>query len=298
MKIKYVPIVIAVLALSFAGSAFAQKKPVAKKNNVIFAVINDGRSIEPLAKYENGKLMQTVSGGDESAILEGFHKTYYAPKKTYSLIFGGVKAGSVTVTKSDPKAECSSTMAEVVTSSPKAKLKGMVMGLATDISITKPGSGLRRIPTAAERADIEKLVSAEFVKQKVSAKALRYHNLTALDVDNDKVPEFVGSYWVAPSATERALLFFIASKNGAKYSFGFSEFRKIKQEEVMSGEIKALDGGTYNELLLDVLDYNNDGIAEVFTIIQGFEGSTFTAYQLKSGKWEKAVETSNYHCGY
>lgn len=298
MKIKYVPILAVVLALGFAGSAFAQNKPASKKNNIVFAVLSDGRSIEPLAKYENGKLMQTVSGGDEISILEGFHKSYYTPKKAYSLIFGGVKAGSVTVTKSDPKAECSSTMAQVTTSSAKAKLKGMVMGLATDISITKPGSGLRRIPTAAERADIEKLVSAEFAKEKVSARALRYHNLTALDVDNDKVPEFVGSYWVAPSANERALLFFIASKNGAKYALGYSEFRKIKKEEVMSGEIKALDDGTYNELLLDILDYNNDGTSEIFTITQGFEGNSFTVYQLKAGKWEKAVETSNYHCGY
>lgn len=298
MKIKYVPILVVVFALGFTDSAFAQNKPAAKKNNIIFAVINDGKSIEPLAKYENGKLMQTVSGGDELSILEGFHKTYYAPKKAYNLIFGGVKAGSVTVTKSDPKVECSSSMAQVVTSSTKAKLKGMVMGLATDINITKPGSGLRRIPTAAERAEIEKLVSAAFAKEKVSAKALRYHNLTALDVDNDKVPEFVGTYWVATSATERALLFFIASKSGAKYSLGFSEFRKVKQEEVMSGEIKALDDGIYHELLLDVLDYNNDGAGEIFTMIQGFEGSTFTAYQFKAGKWEKAVETSNYHCGY
>ena len=41
---------------------------------------------------------------------------------------------------------------------------------------------------AAERGEIESLVRAEFVKQKVpaaAAKNLKYHNLTAIDVNAD-----------------------------------------------------------------------------------------------------------------
>lgn len=296
MKKTLTPIL---LILSLVLPIFAQKttsKPVTK---VIFAVLNDGQMLEPLAKVENGKLMQTVSGGDEGSIIDAFNKTYYKPKSTYNLIFGGNNVGTATVLKSDPKAECSRNMADVTVKSTRAKLKGMVMALATNIT-PKAGSGVRRMPTASERAEVEKLVIAEFAKNKVTAKQpLRSHNLTALDVDKDGKIEFVGSYWVATSATERALLFFIAdSVRNSKLSIGLADFRLVKKEEVMSQEIKDLDDGIYHELLLDVLDYNGDGVTEIFTYVQSFEGAGFTAYQRNEGVWEKAVETSNYHCGY
>ncbi|NJM54149.1 MAG: hypothetical protein HC846_12665 [Blastocatellia bacterium] len=203
MKKTLTPIL---LILSLMMPIFAQKTTTKPVTNVIFAVLNDGRTLEPLAKIENGKLLQTVSGGDEGAILTAFSKTYYKPKTTYNLIFGGNVAGTATVIKNDPTAECSTNLATAITKSTKAKLKGMVMGLATNMKPTKT-FGTRRMPTPAERAEVEKLVSAEFAKNKVSPKALRSHNLTALDVDKDGKIEFVGTYWITTSATERALLF-------------------------------------------------------------------------------------------
>jgi hypothetical protein len=290
---------IAVFSVSFV---FAQKaKPTPKPktpNKVIFAVLNDGKTLEPLAKIENGKLLQTVSGGDDSAILTAFSKTYYAPKTNYNLIFGGNVAGTASVIKNDPKQECSSNMATATVKSAKAKLKGNVMALATNLTPAKAGSGVRRLPTAAERSEIEKLVSAEFTRNGETVKTLKYHNLTAIDVDNDKSIEFVGSYWLATSAKTRALLFFIAEKDKDGYAIGISEFRTVKEEEVMSGEIKAVDEGIYNELFLDYLDYNGDGVGEIFTYVQAFEGAGFNAYQKKNGKWERILEASNYHCGY
>jgi uncharacterized membrane protein len=295
MKKTITPIL---LMLSLVAPIFAQKTTTKPVTNVIFAVLNDGRTLEPLAKIENGKLMQTVSGGDDGEILKAFSKTYYKPKTVYNLIFAGNIAGTVSVIKNDPTAECSTNLASATTKSTKAKLKGFVMGLATNMKPTKT-FGTRRMPTPAERAAVEKLVSAEFAKNKVSAKTLRSHNLTALDVDKDGKMEFVGTYWVTTSATERALLFFIAdSVRGGKLSIGFNVFRNIKKDEVMSGEINALDEGVYHELLLDILDYNNDGVAEIFTYSQGFEGASFSVYRRNEGTWEQEVETSNYHCGY
>lgn len=288
----------AMLLLSFSVSAQKTVKPK-PKNQIIFAVLNDGRVIEPVAKLENGKLMQTVSGGDSDDILGAFNKLYYKPKTAYSLVFGGKVAGTVSVIKNDPSAECSSNIATVATKSTRAKLKGFVMGLATDIKITKPTSGVRRMPTAAERLEIEKLVVTEFAKNKVSAKPLRSHNLTALDIDGDGKIEFVGTYWIATSKTERAKMFFIADRvRGDKLSLALVNFDSVKQEDVMSGEISSIDEGVYHEMLLDVLDYNNDGVAEIFSYVQSFEGASFNAYQRNEGTWERVLEASNYHCGY
>ena len=61
--------------------------------------------------------------------------------------------------------------------------------------LRKPGSGVRRPPTAAERAAVEDLAREEFKFLKVDARLLKSHNLTALDIDGDSSPEFVGSFY-------------------------------------------------------------------------------------------------------
>lgn len=280
---------------SLAAPAFAQRG----RKPIVFAVLNDGKTLEPIAYVDKKELTTAVDGASDQKTLKSFSALYYKPKTVYRLIFGGSNTGTVSVIKNDPTVECSSSVAEAQAVSKTTKLGGFVMGLATSVVVKSPSSGVRRRPTLAERTEVEALVSAEFATKNVTAKTLRYHNLTALDLDNDKKIELVGSYWTEIDKTTRALLFFIAEKNAAgKYEIGYGEFRNVKQDEVMSGEIKSVDEGVYHELLLDVLDYDDDGRAEVFTYIQGFEGSSFNAYRKKDGKWSRAYEGASYHCGY
>ena len=290
------------LSITSLSAQKAKPKPAAKARPIIFAVLNDGKMVEPIAHIDKGKLVQPASGGDEPPKLALLHKAYYKPGTLYRLIFGGADAGTVAIKSADPKADCSANMAEVTATSAKAKLKGNVMALATNAAATKKGSGVRRLPAAAERAEIESLVRAEFVKNSVpasAARSLKYHNLTAVDVDSDGSAELIGTFWVDTSPTSRGLLFFIADKGPeGKYSFGFSEFENLKQDAVMSGEISSVDEGVLHERLLDVFDYDSDGVAEVFTYIQSFEGAGFNAFRREGGKWVKIFEGSNYHCGY
>jgi hypothetical protein len=296
--------VTAFLVWALAGtSVLAQKakpKPaVSKPKPIIFAVINDGTTVEPIASIDNGKLVAAGSdSGDANSILS---KTYYRVGAKYDLIFGGKANGTVTITKSNVGTECGGASATVTVASSRTKLKGFVMGLATNASAGK-GSGVRRTPTAAEKSEIEALVRAEYAKQKVPAaayKVLHYHNLTAVDVDNDGKAELVGSYWVTPKANERGMLFFIAEKGASgKYSFSYHEYESYTPDKVMSGEMKDLDGGIYQTLLVDVLDFDDDGAAEVFTLSQAFEGNNYTVLQRKNGTWTKALETYDYRCGY
>ena len=216
-------------------------------------------------------------------------------------MFGGADAGVVTVESASPQSECSSNMAQASVISKRTKLRGFIMGLATDKALDKDGSGVRRLPTPSERAEVVALVKAEYMAQKFSKRKLadlKYHNLTAMDFDGDGNAELVGSFFI-PTPKQRALLFFIAwqGKDG-KYRFGYKDFRTIKESEVMNEEIETIDTGVYNELLLDVYDYNGDGVSEVFTIVEGFEGTSFHAYEIKDGKWVKSYEFANYHCGF
>jgi hypothetical protein len=287
---------------AFAFNVCAQKRPAAGRR-VIFAVLGDGSSIEPIGYLDSkGKMLPAVDGGSERNVLNAFHKTYFAKGKSYPLIFGGKASGNVTVVSSDPSAECGNFEGKVRTMTTRTVLKGNVMALATDAKLVKPASGIRRLPTTAERSEIEALVRAELMKNGIGEATttnLRSHNLTALDVDSDANAELVGTYWVETSPKERGLLYFIAQRApDGKYAFGYSEFRKASESDTMSEDIKDIDGGVYHERLLDIFDVDGDGISEVFSYVQSFEGAGFNVYKRTRTGWTKHYEGSNYHCGY
>ena len=160
--------------------------------------------------------------------------------------------------------------------------------------------GLRaRCDTSTE---IEILVRKEFKKNgagDAAVKTLRFHNFTALDFDSDGTPEFVGSYWIAPTPAERRRLFFIAEgAPGGSIALTHSEHDVITPEDVMTNDLKDLDGGRGSELLLDVLDADGDGVKEIFTIGQAFEGNNYYVYKRTAGKWAKAFEVYRYRCAF
>lgn len=291
-----------ILAVSVVGQKRGLKaKASAKPAPLIFAVLNDGKTLEPIATVKNGKLETPTLGNDEAASLKAFSRNYYRPGTGYDLIFGGARVGKAIIKSNDPSAECGKNLAEITLSPAKTNIKGLVMALATNLSLKESGPGLRRMPTTEERAEIEKLVRNRFVKEGVARaelKELRYQNLTAVDVNGDGKAELVGSYWIAPKADERDLLFFITDGSGGSYSFGYSEFARVKPDDLMSGNVKDMDGGLVHELYIDEVDIDGDGTAEIFTLQQAFEGNNFLVYKRNGEKWDRVFETYNYHCAY
>lgn len=276
------------LLLVFGSSISAQKAP-----NAIFAVLDSGKYIEPIAKLEQGQLKDLSE-------TPNFGKLFYSQKSTYSLIFGSGIDGKVSVVKSLIGTECGGRTAEVNVTETQAKLSTFVMALAMNITFKKTSS-FRRLPTTEERAAVEDLVRAEFKRYKVAASAmkqLRYHNLTAIDVDRDGTAELIGSFWLAPSARDRRLLFFIAERSGGKYAFTYSRYEDLKPSDVMSGDMKDVDNGILHELFIDSFDYDNDGVAEIFTTTQAFEGRNFQVYRRNGSGWASVFKSYNYRCGY
>lgn len=273
--------------------------PAAKSGkNIIFAVINDGGTLAPIAYLQNGKLEEPVNGSAEPAALAAFARTWLTKGKTYDLVFGGAKGGTVSVKSSNPKQECGKNTAIATTKALKTRLSGYVMGLATDAAI-KPTEPFRRRPTAGEKDEADGLAKAEFAKHKITPSVLRFHNLTAVDLDSDGVAELVGSYWVEIDKLTRGLLFMIASKGtAAKYSVGYQDYHRVDQDKVMSNSIKDIDDGVSHEVLLDVFDYDGDGVANIFTYSPSFEGAGFYAYSKSGNKWVRSYEFANYHCAY
>ena len=120
-------IICCALVLLTISATFSQKrgkvKPAAKLKTIVFAVVDDGGRIEPIAEIDKGKFVQTVGGDSDEKSLLSFTKNYYKPKTAYNLIFGGAKNGTVTIVDSNPKSDCGKSAATVTTQSTKAKLK-------------------------------------------------------------------------------------------------------------------------------------------------------------------------------
>jgi hypothetical protein len=288
----------AALFLTVSGSA---QKPAAKSapRATVFAVLSDGTTIEPIISVENGKIPEKSDGDADAKKWADLH---YKPKTTYPIVFGGAVDGSVTVIKSNIGTECGGSSANILLKPSNPKFRGMVMPLATDLKLNEGSSSYRRRPTAAERTEIEKLVRTEYSKHGVSAaplKNLRYHNMTAVDLNGDDIAEFIGSYWIAPTKNERHLLFFIAEKGAdEKLAFLVADYSHVESDDVMSLDLADVDNGIGNELLLDVLDIDHDGLKEIFTIRKAFEGNNFYVYKRADGKWTRIHEGYSYRCAY
>ncbi|HEY2848181.1 MAG TPA: hypothetical protein VGI80_10215 [Pyrinomonadaceae bacterium] len=300
----------AIALLVCASGLFAQPRPAKPKpmptpkvvssapRQVLFAVVNSGTTLEPIGYVSKGKFSETVNGGGDKNEIKSFAKTYYKTGQSYPLIFGGAKSGTVSVKTSNANAECAPNTANIRTSG-SVHLGKLIMGLGTNVPV-KTAPSTRRKPTAGEKAEADTIATAEFLKEKLTAKILHYQNLTAINVGGSNGDVLVGSYWIEIDKLTRGLLFFIAEKGkNGKYTVGYRDYRKIDQGDMMSGtNISAVDDGMYHELLLDYLDINGDGVAEIFTYQQGFEGAGYTAFQKSGSHWVKAYEFNNYHCGY
>ena len=87
---------ILVVSTLIAATAFAQKpKPAVKTTKpIIFAVLNDGKTLEPIAYVNKGKLEAPVNGSDDSNIIAAFNKTYYKPGTVYRFALWRCKLGN------------------------------------------------------------------------------------------------------------------------------------------------------------------------------------------------------------
>ena len=133
--------------------------------------------------------------------------------------------------------------------------------------------------------------------------ALDTVNLTAMDLDGDGKAELVGSYVVKKikGGQERYVLFLLAEPVGNNsYKAGVTGYAHYTQKDIMSGgDIDSIgQGGLYTERLVDQLDLDNNGTAEVITVSNGFEGDSYMIYGKKGGGWQKIYEFGKYRCAF
>ena len=251
-----------------------QKQNIA--GTVVFAVNNHptGATLDPIVIFNKGQYIDPLP--DDEAFLEEVAAKYMRAGQTHRVIFGGAEAGTITVGE---RHEFGLTHGATLRSS--IKLGGEVMALATASETLGAKQNTRRAPTPDERAAMMKLMTEAYRLRKVGPAAIakaQINNITAIDVDSDGQAELIGSFIISDKNYNAWALFLMAEMKNGQYRPSLTWYHKGGEG---TGEVRRL---------LDVLDLDGDGVAEVFTMNGYYESSDFTIYKKVKGVWRSVYQ--------
>ena len=239
---------------------------------VIFSVSKDVEGsfhIQPIVILTGGKYSEPAN--DNEANTKKFSDAYFRPGRQYRMIFGGGDAGSLTVQKYEMD-QCFNLLAEVKVQT-TAPLGGEVQALALSSDKIGSGASSRRAPTEAERAAALEVARAVYGQRGVGVALVRKMktvNLTATDLERDGKFELIGAFQIDGGNEVMHNLFIIFEPNAAgKYKAAWNWYQK----------------GSEDRKLVDVVDLDGDGTAEV--IGEGFEieNNFYVIYKRQAGAW-------------
>jgi hypothetical protein len=294
------------------GEAVAQKKPAAKaalaqakKSNAValFAVSQNQRGVflDPIVVIENGRFTSPPTGEASTAQLTKFASTYYRAEQKYRLLFGGGEAGNVTVKQWNLRKECSRTQASAQLDS-AAKISGKVMGLATNSSLLGRRERSRRFPSEKEKDAIFALAEKTYRQKGVTEaelKDLKKVNITATDLNSDGKAEIIGTFMVKKTKAAKLahILFLITEPAGKSYKVGASQYGQITASDVGGADkLDELGETALAEILVDQIDLDKDGTAEVIIADLTAEGVAYKIFKKQKNLWRKAYEFYNLRC--
>lgn len=243
---------------------------------VLFAVSKDvnsaAASVDPVVVIDGGRY--TTPPLDAAFVGD-----YFRPGREYAVLFGGGRAGSAKVLKSNVNTDAcviSTAEAEVLTG---ARLGGAVQALATSSDRIGAGESSRRAPTEAERTAALALARTLYGARRVRAalvKRMKTENLTATDLDRDGRFELIGNFQIAAGDDQMHNLFVIFEPAArGRYRPAFTWYHRG-------------GGESYEDLgLVDVVDIDLDGTAEVVARAGQYESYGYSIYRRRRGKWRE-----------
>jgi hypothetical protein len=204
-----------------------------------------------------------------------FAARYYRRGKSYRLLFGGAEAAVLRVVRDDRD-----TINFTATAQPTSRfsLRGP-KAIATDSATLGHGPGSRRAPTAAERKQALAIATRIYRRHGLSAplvEKMGVVNLTAGDLDGDGRGELIGSFQVMRRDAAQNL-FLILEPQASGFRSALVKYHPSRDPE--------MGADAEEQVLVDWLDLDGDGIAEVITESTYYESWDYAIYRKKKGAW-------------
>ena len=229
--------------------------------------------IEPIVIIKGGKYISPPV--EDGVLSKTFNDTYFRIDRKYRVVFGGGDAGSLTVTKLIEPG-CVGLLAQVDVDT-NVRLGGQVQALAVSNDKIGSGASSRRAPTESERAQALEVARAVYIQRKAPTalvKKMNTVNLTAVDLNRDGIFEMIGSFNIQDANMLAYNLFVIFEQTPAgKYRAAWNWYQKGTEESYE-------DRG-----LVDVIDLDGDGVAEVIAEGTYYESNDYVIYKRQAGTW-------------
>ncbi|HEY8228618.1 MAG TPA: hypothetical protein VIG25_25355 [Pyrinomonadaceae bacterium] len=268
------------LVLQAAANAQTNKPraPQDGESTVIFSVNKYEEAptiqIEPIVIIRSGRYIAPPVDA-EPAVTKKFTDTYFRPGRRYRVVFGGGDAGTLTVQK-EIEPGCVGLTAEVVAQT-TARLGGQVQALAVSSDNIGRGESSRRAPTEDERAEALDVARSVYAQRRVGValiKKINTVNLTATDLERDGKFELIGSFEIRGANYVAYNLFIIFERTAAgKYKAAWTWYKKGAEIDFESRS------------LVDAVDLDGDGTAEVIAGGSYYESNDYVIYKRQAGTW-------------
>ncbi len=260
-------VLVFVALLAASQSTIAQTEVLFSVSRYFNEQGNTSYALEPIVVLDRGlhawsakpwlALSEPPVFGDDEP-YQHFAKKYLAQGKSYQLIFGGGKSGSLTIKQE---------LENEVRLQTDIKVGGYVYALASDAKTLGQAETVRRAPTDSEKSVGLKLAREAYRKQGIAETALeqiKILNLTAVDIDGDQSVELIGSFSIQSVTTSFGSaqiiehpLFMIMEPKGEEWSAAFVSLPQYQQ--------RYFDYRLPKQYLVDYLDLDGDDIAEIIT---------------------------------
>ena len=241
-------------------------------DTVVFSLKKDtvaGFHIEPIVIISGSKYTEPPAGSD-AGVMKRFTDSYFQVGRQYRVIFGGGDAGSLLVQKYEGDM-CGNLLAEVGVQT-TARLGGEVRALAVSSDTIGSGASSRRAPTEAERASALEVARVVYGQRRVGAalvKTMKTVNLTATDIERDGKFELIGTFQIDGANEVKHNLFIIFEPSAGKYKAAWNSY----------------ESGYEESKLVDVVDLDGDGTAEVIAEDFEIENNLYVIYKRQAGTW-------------
>src|SRR2546423_4562891 len=266
---------------------------------VVLAVSNDSPSgmaeaqLDPVVIVEQGRFTDPRMNDDEQA-QNRFVQKYLQAGAKYYLTFGGASVGTIAIKSSNRGCNAINAIGSVqADAAARGRIHGQIKGLAVNYIARASANVTRRTPTPAERTAAINIAKTTFQQHGAVAESLAkldVINLTAIDADGDGRSELIGSFSVPFRTTGiKRYLFLILEPEGANFKTGLANYQFYNNQETETYE-------SGKELLVDYLDMNGDGVAEIVSIINGYDAYGYNIYQKKNGQWKSVYSGGGDAC--
>lgn len=268
-----------------SAPAFGQNSvppPVKNEAIPIFALLGSDRdgsvSIDPMLLIDGNKIQSVPNPCTETPALRAFENQYLYPGATYTVAFGGVQRGTVSVTKlegSDWGVRLDSDV----------RIQGLTMALAAGSPSLVGRVGSRRNPTATEQNHIEQLA-----REILTSKGVPSASLTRMRLTQVVATELNHSLkLIASVEIERA------NKLGMEYSLFFVSDPVSNEKSVIWFQQPKGETDAEAVYLIDHLDDKQNG-DRIFVRRVFYENYRYEVYKSRDSHWVKEFTSDVFGC--